>query len=150
MSVPAALEAPRPRLAFELAGPPPDRMTPARGRVLDLLAARSPLSMAEITGAAQVGNSVVRGLLAAGTLGEVFLSAEPALPHPDPSRPGPELTAAQAEIAATLSRQVGDGGYRVALIDGVTGAARRKCISKPSPPPYVKADRWRSCYRRLP
>ena len=52
MSVPSALEAPRPRLGYILDGPPPDRMTPARGRVIEVLSARGELSAAVLAGAA--------------------------------------------------------------------------------------------------
>ncbi len=127
MSAPAALEVPKPRLAFELSGPPPDRMTPARSRVIDLLAAQpspTPLSMAEITTHAGVGNSVVRGLLSAGTIAEVFLSGEAAYPRPDPNCKGPILTADQSSVAEALVKEVNKGGYKAALIDGVTGAGK--------------------------
>ncbi len=124
MSVASALEAPKPRLAFELAGPPPDRMTPSRARVIDLLVARSPLPAAEITAAAMVGSSVVRGLVAAGTLGEVFLSGEPEYAVPAAGRPGPTLSDAQAVIADALMARVAKPAFTVDLIDGVTGAGK--------------------------
>jgi len=124
MSVPTALEAPKPRLAFELAGPPPDRMTKARGRVIDLLNERSPLTAAEISQEANVGASVVRGLIASGTLGEVYLSAETGYPKPDPERQHHPLSADQREIADALVKNMREIGHSVSLIDGVTGAGK--------------------------
>ena len=124
MSVPAALEAPRPRIAFTLGGPPPQRMTRARARVIDVLSDGPPLSSKLIAELAGVSGSVIRSLARAGTLREVQLPAELLVPEPDIERPGASLSADQASAAAALTKKIDDNGYSVTLLDGVTGAGK--------------------------
>ncbi len=124
MSVPSALEAPRIRLAYRLAGPLPARMTPARRRVVEILREGPPRTAVDLAETAGVGTGVVRGLYQAGTLAEVALPETLALPEPDWRRLGPTLTDEQRGVAETLIERVGAGGYSVTLLDGVTGAGK--------------------------
>ena len=124
MSVQAALQPPRPRLAYTLAGPAPDRMTGARRRVMEVLADGMSLPGATIAELAAVSSGVVRGLVQAGTLREVQLPAEMAVPEPDWQRTGAVLSDDQAAAAAALREKVAAGGYSTTLLDGVTGAGK--------------------------
>ena len=124
MAVRAALEAPRPRLAYALAGPPPKRMTGARARVLDVLADGLSLPAATIAELAAVSSGVVRGLVKGGTLREVQLPAEMAVPEPDLDRPGADLSADQKAATEALLETLAAGGYSATLLDGVTGAGK--------------------------
>ena len=124
MSVRAALEVPRPRLAFALGGPPPKRMTSARSRVIDVLSDGLSMPAATIAELAAVSSGVVRGLVQAGTLHEVKLPAELPVPEPDLHHPGAHLSADQAAAAAALKKKIDDDCYSVTLLDGVTGAGK--------------------------
>ena len=124
MNVPAALEAPRPRLAFILAGPAPARITGARQRVMDVLADGMSLPGATIAELAAVSSGVVRGLVKQGTLREVQLPAEMAVPEPDWQQQGETLSEDQAVAADALRARVEAGGYSTTLLDGVTGAGK--------------------------
>ena len=124
MSVSAALEPPRPRLAYTLAGPPPSRMTGARQRVMDVLADGLSLPAATIAEMAAVGSGVVRGLVKQGTLRSVELPAEMAVPEPDWQNTGLPLNDGQRAAAAALRAKVTAGGYTSTLLDGVTGAGK--------------------------
>ncbi|MBL6954845.1 MAG: primosomal protein N' [Alphaproteobacteria bacterium] len=124
MSVPAALEPPRPRLAYALAGPPPSRMTGARQRVLDVLADGISLPGPAIAELAAVSSGVVRGLVRQGTLQEVQLPAEMLVPEPDWQKTGETLSAEQQTAAAALRAKIAAGGYSTTLLDGVTGAGK--------------------------
>ena len=124
MSVRAALEVPRPRLAFALGGPPPKRMTSARSRVIDVLSDGLSMPAATIAELAAVSSGVVRGLVQAGTLHEVKLPAELPVPEPDLHHPGANLSADQAAAAAALKKKIDDDRYSVTLLDGVTGAGK--------------------------
>ena len=124
MSVPAALEAPKPQVAYVLDGPPPPRMTAARGRVVDALVDGPPRSLRELVDIAGVGAGVVRGLVAAGTLREILRAMPFDQPPPDPARAGPALTDTQAEAATALIAKVDAGGFSATLLDGVTGAGK--------------------------
>src|SRR5690606_32858317 len=72
------------------AGEPPDRMTEARSRVLQVMndhggASFAPSELAQLAG---VGTSVVKGLVAQGTLAEIEAPRDQPYPRLDPSLPG--------------------------------------------------------------
>jgi len=105
MSVPAALETPRPAIGCRATGAPPPagfKMTAARRAVLDLALAGPPRGSAELAAEAGCGPAVVRGLLDAGALEAVPLPPEPEAPGPDPRTPGPTLSPDQAVAARAL------------------------------------------------
>lgn len=123
MSVPEALEPPRPITAYGPADPLPDvRMTSARKRVLDVLADGPPRPATELAREAGVSVSVVSGLSNAGALETVALPA-PTDALPDWRRPGPALSAAQADVAKALRDAIG-GGFAVDVVDGVPGSGK--------------------------
>ncbi len=128
MSVPEALDPPRPETAYARRPEPlPDglRMTEARGRLLRFLADGEPKRMREIGGGAGVGPSVVRGLVAAGAVAPVSLSSETPPPVPDWRRRGATLTTSQETAAARLRALVAaPGAHGVTLLDGVTGSGK--------------------------
>ncbi len=113
----------RPRIAYELGGPPPERLSPERRRVIDLLRDSPPRLAADIAAEAGVGAGVVRGLVGAGTLVPVTIARHTPPAAPDPSRPGPVLSSAQAEAAQTLCAAVG-GSFAPFLLEGVTGSGK--------------------------
>src|SRR5690606_25860557 len=124
MSSTSALQPEKPRLGYRLAGPPPERMTPARTRVIALLADGPPRSGAEIAELAGVGAAVIRGLLAAGTLEEVQLPEHLPPPQPDWTRPGLDLTAEQRAAADRLVATTCRPGFSATLLYGVTGSGK--------------------------
>jgi primosomal protein N' (replication factor Y) len=124
ISVSSAQEPPRLAIAYRLAGPAPERLTPARRRVVALLEDGPPRTAADLAEAAGVGTGVIRGLYAAGTLAEVLLPETEGLALPDWRLAGPALNATQAEAAAALRATVRAGGYTTTLLDGVTGAGK--------------------------
>ena len=122
MSAGRAFSPPAPRYGVRLIGPPPERMTPARARVIE--AAKNGLiwvksSLAEAAG---VSPGVIDGLVDAGTLVAEPLPDWHALPL-DLSRQRAKLTAEQAEAARALLANTG-GGFTVTLLDGVTGSGK--------------------------
>jgi primosomal protein N' (replication factor Y) len=124
MSVPAALEPPRSRVAYARVDPVPEfRETDARRRVLAVLADGPPRPAADLAREAGVGTGVVAGLADAGVLARVPLVEGPP-PAPDPDCPGPLLSAAQQATAQSLIDAVRAADYDVALLDGVTGAGK--------------------------
>lgn len=125
MSVPGALEPPRPLTAYALAPEPPAdlKATPARERILKVLHDGPPRLLSELAREAACGPSVVKGLAAAGALATVSIPAIPPLPRPDWTRAGPLLSEAQAKAAADLAGKVADG-FSVTLLDGVPGSGK--------------------------
>ncbi|MGO1119834.1 primosomal protein N' [Rhodovibrionaceae bacterium A322] len=126
LSVPAALEAPRPQKAVRLAEgalPGDLRLTPARKRVLAAAESGFAFSARDLAHEAGVGESVVKGLVKLGALVVVTLPPRPDFEEPDWRRKGVELTAGQLE-AATALRQAQGAGFSVTLLDGVTGSGK--------------------------
>jgi primosomal protein N' (replication factor Y) len=125
MSVPAALRAAAPRIAYAAADEAPDfRMTAARQRVLDTLAEGPPRGATELARAAAVSTGVVTGLAEAGALRRVALPGDGApVAEPDAGLPGPALSADQRHAADELVVRINDG-FSVTLLDGVTGAGK--------------------------
>ncbi|MBX6322776.1 MAG: primosomal protein N', partial [Rhodospirillaceae bacterium] len=127
MSVPAALEPPRPLQAWQArAGIEPQAagLTKARRRVLETLGEGPPRPTMELARAAGVGPGVIRAMAAAGLVEPVLLPPPPAFGAADPARPGPLLSPAQAAAAAALRRRVEAGKPGVTLLDGVTGSGK--------------------------
>ncbi|MBK8175460.1 MAG: primosomal protein N' [Rhodospirillales bacterium] len=123
MSVPEALIPPPPAQALRRREPlPAIRRTPARDRILGVLADGTPRTLAALAREAACGEGVVRGLLAAGALEMVDVASETAV-APDWRRSGLTLTPAQAVVAAALRARIGNG-FAVSLIDGVPGSGK--------------------------
>ena len=119
------LGAERERVGVRLAGKePPQRMTSARARVLELLADGMARGKGEAAREAGVTSGVIDGLIDEGTLETVVLPPEPVAQKPDPDFKQPDFTPAQNAAAATLKATLAKGGYAVTLLDGVTGSGK--------------------------
>ncbi len=109
---------------WALAGHPvPDRLTPARARVLAALAG-GPLGGPALARAAEVSAGVVRALADAGLILPVALGPASAFALPDPDTPGPVLADDQAAAAAVLREAAAARAFSVTLLDGVTGSGK--------------------------
>ena len=124
MNVASVFKAAAPRVAYYLSGPPPERMTKARERIISLMQDGPPRSLADICEAAGVGSSVVRGLADSATLERYILPEDTGFQDPDVARKGVELTAGQAEAVAVLNDRLDNGGFDVTVIDGVPGSGK--------------------------
>jgi primosomal protein N' (replication factor Y) len=130
MSVPAALEAPTPVVGYGLpAGQVAEsiaiRLTPARRRVLAVLADGPPRPAVELAREAAAGPAVVRGLFDAGLLEKIALRPRAsATAVADWRLPGPVLSADQKTAADALIGKVADGQFSVVLLDGVPGSGK--------------------------
>lgn len=114
----------RERVGVRLAGPKPKRMTPARGRVLELLGDGFLRSKGEAAVEAGVSPGVIDGLIDEGTLETVVLPPEPIMRAPDPEFRKPDLSLGQLAAADALRTTIDQGGYTVTLLDGVTGSGK--------------------------
>nr|WP_269751715.1 primosomal protein N' [Pseudophaeobacter flagellatus] len=123
---PGLADPPSMRRVLRLGDKKPDRMTPARGKVLAVMdefatMAFTPKELADMAG---VTPSVVKGLVTQGTLGEEETPRDLPYPGLDPARPGKVLTEDQASAAATLAAGVESGTYGTTLLKGVTGSGK--------------------------
>ena len=118
------LGAERERVGIRLAGPPPQRMTTARGRALALLADGMVRGKSDAAREAGVSVGVIDGLIDEGTLETVVLPPEPVAAKPDPDFVQTDFTSDQNAAAAQLKATVAADGYSVTLLDGVTGSGK--------------------------
>jgi primosomal protein N'' len=121
---PAALE-PEPMVeGIRYVGGRPERMTPARSRVLDLLEEDVPWTRAGLAHAAGVSTSVVDGLTQQGLFETVFLPPPPVVAKPDPDYAASRIEGPQKDAARDIVDLVREGGFSSSLIDGVTGSGK--------------------------
>ncbi len=114
----------RERLGVRLQGPSPRRMTPARQRVLALLADGLARTKGEASEEAGVSAGVIDGLVDEGTLETLVLPPEPLALPVEPDHLATDFTPAQRKAADALRVTVAQSGYSVTLIDGVTGSGK--------------------------
>ena len=113
----------RVRIGIRLAGPPPERLTAARVRVLNVLADGLAHGKHEAADEADASIGVIDGLIDEGTLEVLELPPAAVASAPDPTYAVPDFTAAQAEAGAALRAGV-RAGQSVTLLDGVTGSGK--------------------------
>jgi len=102
----------------------PERMTPARGRVIATAENGPAWTRSGLAHAAGVSTSVVDGLAAQGVFEHVFLSPPPVTAPPDPDFAHSALEADQKSAADQLVAAVRAAHFGVTLIDGVTGSGK--------------------------
>ncbi len=100
------------------------RLTDARRRVLDHLAAAEPRTTMELAREAGVSAAVIRGMADVGLLLATPLPFAQPFQRPDPSHTGPTLSADQQRAAETLRQAVACRKFSVTLLDGVTGSGK--------------------------
>lgn len=122
---PAALD-PEPMVeAVRFIGGQPERLTPARVRVLDIAKGEDiPWTRSGLAHAAGVSMSVIDGLTAQGVFETVFLPPPPVVARPEPDYAAPRIEGVQKEAAAEIVASIREGGFSASLIDGVTGSGK--------------------------
>ena len=118
------LGAERERVGVRLSGPPPQRATRARQRVLELLADGMVRPKGEAAREAGVSAGVLDGLIDEGTLEAVVLPPEAVAQPPDPDFCNRNSPPDQSTAAAALKATLAAGDYSVTLVDGVTGSGK--------------------------
>ena len=125
MSVPAALQPPKPRIGLTLNTTPPTfRSTPPRERVIGILRGGPPRTTSDLARKAEVSSSVIKGLVDANVLLKLQLPSTRTFFEPDWRAPGPTLSAKQAAAAASLRQHVPENAFRPAVLEGVPGSGK--------------------------
>ncbi|UYO44631.1 primosomal protein N' [Rhodopseudomonas palustris] len=114
----------RQRLGVRLVGSSPQRMTPARRRVLEILSDGLLHGKSDLAKEAGVSPGVIDGLVDEGTLQVEPMPRENPAPEPDPDFAPADFSPEQARAAETMRGLVTAGGFQAALIDGVTGSGK--------------------------
>lgn len=124
LRAPAAFD-PEPMIeGLRFTGMEPERITPARRKVLDMAGDGLSWSRSGLAHAAGVSLSVVDGLAGQGAFETIFLPPPPIVARPDPDFGGQPLEGPQREAADTIVEGMKTGGFSVDLIDGVTGSGK--------------------------
>jgi primosomal protein N' (replication factor Y) len=118
----AALEGSRQMIEYRPTGLIPDRLTPQREKALAALEGRQG-TVRELADHADVSDAVMRGLVNAGALEAIAVTADRPLPAPDPDFAPPDLNDDQREAAESLASAIGKG-FDPVLLDGVTGSGK--------------------------
>jgi primosomal protein N' (replication factor Y) len=121
---PDDLSPPKPRVGVRATGQPPGRETPARRKVLALLADGLARGKGEAAREAGVSSGVIDGLVDEGSLETILLPAESVAEPLDADYAAPTLNGAQQEAAQALRDAVAARAFTVALLDGVTGSGK--------------------------
>jgi primosomal protein N' (replication factor Y) len=114
---------PKPTRVTELTGVAPARPTASRTKVLEA-AADAALSPPDLARAAGVSSGVVKALIDEGVLAILMVEAKAHFAAPDPGRTGATLNPSQAAAADSVKAMLAEGGFNVALLDGVTGSGK--------------------------
>ena len=104
----------------------PDRLTPARERVIAVLEDHGGLvfTLSELAELAGVSTTVIHGLVKQGVVEEQETPRDLPYPRLDASLPGKPLSEDQARSAALVRAGVESGSYGTWLLKGVTGSGK--------------------------
>lgn len=114
------------RTVLRPTGKVPDKVTPARQRVLRQFEDCGGMAMeaAELRELTNVSSSVLNGLVKLGALVRESVLIDEGYPTLDPKTEGFELSAAQAQAGQELRERVEAGTFSTILLKGVTGAGK--------------------------
>ncbi|MEL6202593.1 MAG: primosomal protein N' [Pseudomonadota bacterium] len=126
LRVPTAFEPEAPVPGIRYLGGAPERVTPARRAVIDLLQEAPGMvwTRSGLSHAAGVSQSVVDGLIKANFFEATDIAPAPVVAVPDTDFDAPKLSDDQASNAQALRETIGDGGFSVTLLEGVTGSGK--------------------------
>jgi primosomal protein N' (replication factor Y) (superfamily II helicase) len=114
----------RVRMGVRLVGDPPQRMTPARRRLIEALSDGLLHGKSDVAKDAGVSAGVIDGLVDEGTLAIEPMPREITAPAPDPSFAEPDFSEDQRVAADAMKALASNGEFHVALLDGVTGSGK--------------------------
>ncbi len=114
----------RVRPGVRLVGEPPQRMTPARRRLIEVLSDGLLHGKSDAAKEAGVSTGVIDGLVDEGTLAVEPMPRAPPPPPPDPDFNVPDFSRSQRTAVDAMRALASNGTFHVALLDGVTGSGK--------------------------
>ncbi|QPF85129.1 primosomal protein N' [Bradyrhizobium genosp. L] len=114
----------RTRLGVRLVGAAPQRLTPARRRVIEVLSDGLLHGKSDAAREAGVSSGVVDGLVDEGTLAVEAMPPPAPPPAPDPGYAQPDFSRDQRSAVDMMRTLAASGSFHVALLDGVTGSGK--------------------------
>lgn len=119
----SALDGARTVIEYRPTGVVPPRLTPQRTQALERIEGRQGL-IRELATAAEVSDTVIRGLVKAGAIEAVEVGVDAPFPRPDPAFGAPILETDQLTAATALADAVRQSGFQPFLLEGVTGSGK--------------------------
>ena len=114
----------RVRMGVRLIGDPPQRMTTARRRLIEILSDGLLHGKSDAAKEAGVSAGVIDGLVDEGTLAVEPMPRALPPPAPDPTFAAPDFSPEQQSAAQILQQLAAKDAFQVALLDGVTGSGK--------------------------
>jgi len=114
----------RVRMGVRLIGAPPQRMTSARQRLIEILSDGLLHGKSDAAKEAGVSAGVIDGLVDEGTLAVEPMPRALPPPAPDPEFAAPDFSPEQQVAAQALRDRAAKDAFQVALLDGVTGSGK--------------------------
>lgn len=123
---PGLADPPGMRKLYVLGTRDPDRMTPARERVIAVLEEHQglPFQQGELSAMAGVSSSVIKGLVKQGVVYEVETPRDAPYPRLDPEATVVTLTDQQSQVSDALVKSVAAQRYQTTMLKGVTGSGK--------------------------
>lgn len=124
LRVPTAFDPEPPVPGLKYCGGVPQRLTPARARVLEFAQSEQSWTKSGLAHAAGVSVSVIDGLKEQGFFEDTLMPTIPVVARPDPFYAPPVLEGPQQIAAQELITAVDANTFCVSLLDGVTGSGK--------------------------
>ncbi|GMN04052.1 primosomal protein N' [Erythrobacter sp. MTPC3] len=126
-----ALGGPATMTEYRLSGAEPSgRLTAQRKQALEMLGGHQG-TIRELSGASEVSEGVLRGMVGAGLIEPVTVAIDRPYPPADPDFDQPVLSDDQLRVARTLVKAVEARKFAPVLLDGVTGSGKTETYFEP-------------------
>lgn len=124
LSVPRKFDKPKKKIFYRLSEDLPDKMTPARQKIVDAAIEDMPLAVKTWKEISGVSDGVVRGMIKAEMLVPVEVSGEESFIKPDIELERAILSEEQKQAAEHIISQQRANSFRAILLEGVTGSGK--------------------------
>ncbi|MDG1708675.1 MAG: DEAD/DEAH box helicase family protein, partial [Emcibacteraceae bacterium] len=124
LSVPRKFDKEKKKVFYRLSNDLPEKLTPARQRIVDAAISDMPMAVKTWVEVASVNEGVVRGMVKAGMLTPIEVSGDEKFINPDIAVERATLSKEQFDAAEHIIAQQRNDAFRAILLEGVTGSGK--------------------------